>query len=140
MSWGQPSQKLLLEFEAKHGKVKRKVVKPKKPKLELTAEQMFAQAWESDPLPGVEMVREHVFMLTRKYRFDFAFPVPRVAVEIEGQGRHQTYVGFRADAEKYNHATLHGWRLLRFVAAEKKHVLEWVRLVKLALIGALDED
>ena len=53
-------------------------------------------------------MREHRFDLTRKWRFDFAWPLHMVAVEIEGGlykgGRRQTLIGFLADAEKYERA------------------------------------
>lgn len=139
MSWGQPSKALLDAFQAKHGAVKRKVIKSKQVKLELTAEAMFAQAWESNPLPGVEMVREHRFHPVRLWRLDFAWPKARLALELEGQGRHQRYVGFREDCEKYNALVLSGWRLLRFLSGEKKHVQDWLRTVKLALCN-MGED
>lgn len=139
MTWGQPSKQQLAAFEAKHGPVKRKLIKSKQVKLELTAEQVFAQAWESNPLPGVEMVREHRFHPVRLWRFDFAWPKAKLALELEGMGRHQRYVGFREDAEKYNVALLAGWRILRFLSAEKKHVQDWLRTVKLALCGMSDD-
>jgi very-short-patch-repair endonuclease len=62
---------------------------------------------------------EHQFLKERKFRFDFAWPDLRVAVEMEGiviggQGRHQTAIGYERDCEKYNLATLNGWRILRY--------------------------
>lgn len=62
-------------------------------------------------------VREFRFARPRQWRFDFAWPELGLALEIEGgtwvQGRHGTGAGMRADAEKYNAATLDGWRILR---------------------------
>jgi very-short-patch-repair endonuclease len=62
--------------------------------------------------------REVRFSLTRRWRFDFAWPAKKLAVEIEGGswkiGRHQRPQGFTADCEKYNSAVLSGWRVLRF--------------------------
>lgn len=64
------------------------------------------------------MVREYQFAPHRKWRFDFAWPEKKIAVEIEGgtwsAGRHTRGTGFAADCEKYNAAALHGWRVLRF--------------------------
>ena len=61
---------------------------------------------------------EYVFLKGRRCRFDFAWPESKIAVEIEGgtfvQGRHTTGVGFAKDCEKYNLATLAGWRVYRF--------------------------
>jgi Uncharacterized protein conserved in bacteria len=60
--------------------------------------------------------REWRFHPTRRWRFDFAWPAQRVAVEIDGGqwasggGRHAT----DADREKLNAAAAHGWRVLRF--------------------------
>jgi hypothetical protein len=60
---------------------------------------------------------EHRFHSTRRWRFDYAWPESKVALELEGgawsQGRHVRAKGFLGDIEKYNEATLLGWKLLR---------------------------
>jgi hypothetical protein len=65
----------------------------------------------------VECVRELVFHPKRKWRFDYAFPAQKIALEVEGGiftgGRHTRAKGFLGDIEKYNQATLLGWRLFR---------------------------
>lgn len=62
-------------------------------------------------------VREYPFHDTRKWRFDFAWPSLRIALEQEGgiwtRGRHTRGAGYVADLEKYNSAVLLGWRVLR---------------------------
>jgi very-short-patch-repair endonuclease len=67
-----------------------------------------------------EPIREHRFMApTRQFRFDFAWPDQKIAVEVEGgtfskgKSRHTTGSGFHNDAIKYNYAVLYGWRVLR---------------------------
>ena len=60
--------------------------------------------------------REWVFHPIRKWRFDFAWPAIKLAVEVEGR-RHLTYAGFIEDCDKYNTATKMGWRVLRYVPA-----------------------
>jgi very-short-patch-repair endonuclease len=69
------------------------------------------------PIP----IREYKFHPTRKWRFDLAYPEQKIAIEAEGatfaNGRHSRGVGFQADCEKYNTATLMGWRVLRFTRA-----------------------
>ena len=61
---------------------------------------------------------EHRFDHERKWRFDFAWPDWRIAVEAEGGqwtgGRHYTGAGFEKDCEKYNEAVAQGWDVLRF--------------------------
>jgi hypothetical protein len=54
----------------------------------------------------------------RRWRFDWAFPLAKLAIEQEGGawtgGRHIRGKGYIGDMEKYNAATLAGWRILRF--------------------------
>lgn len=61
--------------------------------------------------------REYRFHKTRKWRFDFAWPGVRFAVEVEGitfdHGRHQRKEGFEKDLEKYEAAMLDGWTVYR---------------------------
>lgn len=61
--------------------------------------------------------REYRFHPSRRWKFDFAWPQYKLAVEVEGGiwtlGRHTRPAGFEADCEKYNHATVAGWRVLR---------------------------
>lgn len=71
-------------------------------------------------LCGISFEREYRFDANRKWRFDFAFPDSKLAVECEGavwtNGRHTRGSGYTADIEKYNSATLQGWRVLRYHA------------------------
>lgn len=61
--------------------------------------------------------REVRFHPKRRWRFDLAWPVPQLAVEIEGgtwvNGRHSRGKGFEQDCDKGNEAMLAGWSLLR---------------------------
>jgi very-short-patch-repair endonuclease len=63
-------------------------------------------------------VPEFKFHPTRDWRFDFAWPDKKVAIEVEGGihtgGRHTQPAGFYKDMEKYNQAAVRGWRILRF--------------------------
>lgn len=100
------------------------------------AEEAFAASWAEEPLPGADLVREHRFHATRRWRFDFAFPSQKLAIEIDGRGRHQTVAGVRSDCEKHNEATRMGWRVLHFPATDKKEAPVWVDLVKECLCAA----
>ena len=68
-------------------------------------------------------VREFVFAPPRKWRFDFSWPWLKLAVECEGGtfvgGGHVRGKGYELNCDKYNTATMNGWRLLRFTG---KHI------------------
>ena len=72
--------------------------------------------WLAPELPGPQ--REYRFAPPRRFRFDFAWPEHRVAVEVEGGtwagGRHVRPQGYGRDCEKYNLAVALGWRVFRF--------------------------
>lgn len=80
------------------------------------------------------------FAPPRKFAFDISFPEYRVALEVEGlNGRHQRTAGFLQDMEKYNYASLLGWRLIRctpdvvcmdFTVATLKQLIENVKTNK----------
>lgn len=82
------------------------------------AEEGFALAIRAFKHPVPE--REYVFLPDRKYRFDFAWPDRKVALEIEGgtyskgKSRHTTGVGFDGDCVKYALAIAAGWKVYRF--------------------------
>jgi len=66
------------------------------------------------PIP----TEEHKFLEKRRFRFDFAWIDRKIACECDGMpfgGRHTKGKGFINDCEKFNLATLAGWRILRFV-------------------------
>lgn len=69
--------------------------------------------------------REHRFHKERKWRFDFAIPSAKLAVEIEGGtwsgGRHTRGSGYQADLEKYNTALAMGWKVFRFSTHDVLH-------------------
>lgn len=86
--------------------------------------------------------REFRFHPKHKWRFDFAWYDHKLAVECEGgvysSGRHTRGKGFEADIEKYNTATLMGWRVLRFTAKDIKSGMAVIRIAEaLAVIGAI---
>ena len=66
-------------------------------------------------LPAPE--REYRFSERRRFRFDFAWPDHKVALEVDGgewvNGRHVRGAGVRRDAEKQCLAAVEGWRVLR---------------------------
>lgn len=86
-----------------------------------------------------EAVREYPFAqsLKRRWRFDFAWPESKVALEVEGGtwvgGAHNRGQHMASDMEKYNFAALMGWLVLRV----NNHMVEDNRaadLVRAALL------
>lgn len=69
------------------------------------------------PLPEAE----YRFHLTRRWRFDFAWPEQKIALEFEGgtwsHGRHTRGKGYEGDCEKYSEAAILGWKVIRVTAA-----------------------
>ena len=86
----------------------------------------------------VECVKEFKFHPVRKWRFDYAIPEHKIALEVEGGvwtgGRHTSPKGFLGDIETYNTATLMGWRVFRTTPDDlyKKKTLD---LIKTAISG-----
>lgn len=70
-----------------------------------------------EPIPNSKNPKELIFHPTRKWRFDFAWPEQKIALEIDGAvhqgGRHTQGVGFVKDCEKMNEATILGWQVYR---------------------------
>ncbi len=64
-----------------------------------------------------ECVKELRFHPQRMWRFDYAIPSHKIALEVEGgvftNGRHTRPKGFLGDMKKYNTATMMGWRVVR---------------------------
>ena len=95
--------------------------------LELQLDLLMA----ADGLPAVE--REYRFHKTRRWRFDFAWPEYKVAVEVHGgtwsHGRHTRGLGFQKDRTKGNEAQLAGWLLLEVTRQhiESGKALVWIR-------------
>lgn len=76
------------------------------------------------------MTTQHAFHPTRKWRFDFAWPDAKLALEVDGGtfsgGRHTRGKGFEEDCIKLNEAAKLGWFVLRATG----------RLVKNASVAA----
>jgi hypothetical protein len=106
-------------------KAKAPARKIQKPKL-IKEIEVFLQA------NNIEYELEHAFMAPeRKFRFDVAIKKYMIAIEYEGlfaekpehtgKSGHTTRGGYLSDLEKYNHATMRGWRILRYSANKEQH-------------------
>lgn len=68
--------------------------------------------------------RNYRFDLPRRWELDFAWPMARVAIEVQGglhsYGAHVRPAGYKRDAAKSRRAQLMGWILLPCTAADLK--------------------
>lgn len=68
-------------------------------------------------LSGERVELEYRFAPPRLWRFDFAMPARKIALEVEGgvwsAGRHVRGAGYLSDMDKYNCAAIMGWIVVR---------------------------
>jgi hypothetical protein len=70
------------------------------------------------------LAKEYVFCPNRLWRFDFVISpfIKKIAIEIDGgvwsNGRHNRGSGYVKELEKFNMATLLGWRVLHFLPSQ----------------------
>ena len=91
-------------------------------------------------------VLEHRFAPPRRFRFDFAWPDHKIGVEYEGGqwggtktneghiGGHRSPKGYAANCEKYNLATVQGWRVLRYTESMVRQV-NWAAQIQELIDG-----
>ena len=114
-----------------------KKTRSRQKKDKITASDMFTRLCFTEL--HAECVKEHRFYKPRKWRFDYALPRYKIAVEVEGGvwtgGRHVRPQGFIGDIEKYNTAALLGWRVFR-TTPDKLISNSTLLLLKNAISGA----
>jgi phage/plasmid primase-like uncharacterized protein len=131
----------------KGSKLEKALGRTKKKREEGELSKKFRMLWKV--FQGPELKPEHQFHPTRKWKFDFAIPEIKFAVEIEGGiwmtrwinrrgkkvmvqgGRHNSGAGLIADYHKYNAAELDGWTVIKLaegmVTADAiEELIEWV--------------
>jgi very-short-patch-repair endonuclease len=68
----------------------------------------------------ITFCRQYRFDSVRQFKFDFAIPEYRIAVEYEGGtwtgGGHVRGKVYSSNCEKYNLAAIQGWRVLRYTS------------------------
>ena len=90
----------------------------------------------------VECVKEHKFHPTRKWRFDYAIPEHKIAIEIDGgvwtQGRHTRPQGYLNDMEKFNAAAAMGWVVLKFTP-DTQHTAATLNIIRETINNRINE-
>lgn len=101
---------------------------------------VFKQLLEKELSRPVQ--KEYRFAPPRKWRFDYAYPEFKIAIEIDGgiwtQGRHTRGKGFKGDMEKFNNAAKMGWLVLKFTPDER-YLLSTVETIKETIIHRIRE-
>lgn len=91
--------------------------------------------WQVNGIAGA--LTEYQFDLDRKWRFDFAFPAARLAIEVQGGiysgGRHTRGAALVKEWEKLNAAAVAGWRIL-YCQPREIQTVAFARVVKAALL------
>jgi len=100
----------------------------------------FLTHWRQ--LGGPELEAEYKFHPVRKWRFDYAIPARQICIELEGgtwqKGKtgHTSGKGYAKDCQKYNEATILGWRVFRLTAdmltkqAAAEHLEPIIKLIQ----------
>lgn len=110
--------------------LRREQAKAKRESLELALIQQLRAAG----ITGWE--REYEFHPTRKWRFDIAFPLYWLAVEVDGgtwsAGRHVQSDGYENDCEKIAEAMVLGWSVLRVTSKQVRNwkALGWIEKLR----------
>lgn len=80
-----------------------------------------------------EPVPEYQFHSARRWRFDFAWPMQRIAIEIDGgiwsQGRHTRGSGYLRDLAKFNAAMMLGWKVLKYAPDQMGQAITDLRIM-----------
>lgn len=122
MAW---TEKDLEKLKSKGLKVQEQIKPKKKIKIEKVSIekqtiQLILEQFKNQNLI-TDFVTEMKFDEVRRFRFDWAIPDMKLAIEYEGifskKSRHTTVSGYSTDVEKYNLATTQGWSVLRYTAA-----------------------
>lgn len=92
------------------------------------------QYWKQFGLPEPEP--EYRFHEVRRWRLDYAWPLDRVGLEVQGgifiQGRHTQGAALRKEHEKLNELACIGWRVL-YVEPKFLLQMDTVRMIHRAL-------
>lgn len=70
----------------------------------------------------IEPIREFRFHQKRRWRFDFAYPEIKMAIEVQGgvftNGAHVRGAFYQKEMEKFRIAAMHGWKVLPYTSPD----------------------
>ena len=106
-------------------------------------------------LNHLNLQKEYQGIAGRKYRFDWAFPDIKVAIEYEGlnfknyqrgvkiqnfKSGHLTLTGYTMNCDKYNLAAIEGWIVLRYTAMNYHYIYSVLNKLLANKIGKIKTD
>ena len=107
------------------------LIKVEKISIEKNSIEFILKAFQQQGLIP-KYVKEHQFDLQRKFRFDYAVPELKLAIEYEGlmseKSGHTTVDGYSKNCSKYNLATAQGWKVLRYTALNYSDLAQDIEL------------
>lgn len=137
-----------VRYLKEHGKIrgfsenKNKTSQKKKKNIPVIPKRSEEKEWLSLNLSywcnerSLTLETEYEFHPARKWQFDWAITALKVAVEYEGIFKkdksttgHTSISGVMRDIEKYNHAQLLGWKVIRVTANNYTTVLEQLNVL-----------
>lgn len=92
---------------------------------ESRAEAVFANICRDYAVP-IPQYQYELVVGGRRRRIDFAYPIPKLAVEIDGFEYHSSRAAFQDDRAKSNDLTAAGWTVLRFTWHDLVYRPWWV--------------
>lgn len=101
-----------------------KTGKPRLPRALSSAEELLALQLRAASIPFQREVR---LVEARRWRWDFL--VADVAVEVQGWGRHQRFIGYEGDCAKSASCMLAGYRPLAVTPRQVNsgQALDWIK-------------
>lgn len=95
-----------------------RTVKPNLPKFDSPIERMFWQEWQSDGGEDALALSYQYNVPGLPYRLDFAMPVQKIAIELDGHEYHSDKQQFTKDRQRQRVLEAIGWRFIRFSGSE----------------------
>jgi len=96
------------------------MAKKKKSNVDSALEAKFLREW-TKRYPHMTPKTQYRFHPTRKYRFDFAWPTIKIAVEVQGYGAgHTSLPGMTQDYNRHLDAMLLNWKIVFLTSVHLK--------------------
>lgn len=120
------ARRIITEFKP----VTKKDLKKAQKQVDFEHKQLDGKSYIEYTLKSYKLnyVTEYIGIPNRQFRFDYAIPEKKIAIEFNGifstKSRHTTVTGFSMDRTKANLAQINGWRILEYTPLNYKEFSE----------------